>query len=164
MPLPQPPYSYRSDPAVPPAPATGVFTVMDAHCALCARGASWIARHDHGQLFSIVPLQSELGQALMRHYGLDPQDPASWLYVEDGIAYASLDAVIRVGRKLGGIWRLAASLLFLPRPLRDGLYRAVARNRYRIFGRADLCALPDPEVRKRLWPAPLAVWPRQGQS
>jgi predicted DCC family thiol-disulfide oxidoreductase YuxK len=33
----------------------------------------------------------------------------------------------------------------LPRPLRDGLYKVVARNRYRVFGKHESCMLPDPE-------------------
>ena len=61
---------------------------MDAHCALCARGAAWIARNDRLAEFKIVPLQSELGNALMIHYAMDPEDPTSWLYLEDGRAYA----------------------------------------------------------------------------
>lgn len=127
-----------------------MFTVMDAHCALCARGARWIARNDRAGAFTIIPVQSELGGALMRHYGLDPADPVSWLYVEHGRAFTSLDALIRVGRRLGGVWRGLVVLRLLPRAVQDPLYRLVARNRYRLFGRADLCALPDPQVQKRL--------------
>ncbi len=37
----------------------------------------------------------------------------------------------------------------VPRPLADMLYRAVARNRYRIFGRFDVCQLPPPGWRER---------------
>lgn len=123
---------------------------MDAHCALCARGATWIARHDRAQEFTIIPVQSELGSALMRHYGLDPTDPLSWLYLENGRAYSSLDALMRAGRRLGGVWKGLTILRILPAPLQDRLYAWVARNRYRMFGRADLCALPDPDVQKRL--------------
>lgn len=86
----------------------------------------------------------------MRHYGLDPADPISWLYLEDGRAYTSLDALVRVGRRLGRLWSCLSVLLILPRFLQDLLYRYVARNRYRFFGTADLCTLPDPEVKKRL--------------
>ncbi len=50
-------------------------------------------------------MQSALGRALLLHYDLDPDDPSSWLYVERGITFSSLDAVIRVGLQLGGIWR-----------------------------------------------------------
>lgn len=125
---------------------------MDAHCALCARGAKWIAHNDHNVEFKIVPSQSELGNALMRHFEMDPADPTSWLYLIDGHAYASLDALVNVGRRLGGVWNVLIALRVIPRGLRDILYRFVARNRYRWFGTADLCGLPDPQVKKRLFP------------
>lgn len=144
------PYSYRSDPAVRTFPDAGSTTVMDAHCGLCARGARWIAHNDRDHRFRIIPLQSELGHALTRHYGLDPSDPSSWLYLEDGRAYSSLDAVIRVGQRLGGKWHALSLLRVLPSGLQDLLYRAIARNRYRLSGKADLCMLPDDEIQRRL--------------
>ncbi|GHA56384.1 membrane protein [Amylibacter ulvae] len=128
----------------------GPFTVMDAHCSLCAKGAAWIARNDHVGAFRIIPIQSELGKSLLGHYGLDPDDPSSWLFVENGLAYHSLDALIRVGRRLGGVWNMLVLLRVLPKSLQNGLYNFVARNRYRFFGRADLCNMPDPAVKKRL--------------
>ncbi len=144
------PYSYRTDQSVPNFAETEVFTVMDAQCSLCARGAAWIARHDKAEEFTIIPMQSELGSALLRHYGMDPSDPTSWLYLEEGRAYSSLDAFIRTGARLGGIWKGLGVLRVLPTPVQDYLYRAVARNRYRVFGKADLCSLPNPDVQKRL--------------
>lgn len=143
-------FSWRSDPHIADFDDSGPVTVMDAHCALCARGAKWIARNDTDKAFRIIPLQSERGRALMRHYDMDADDPLGWLYLENGRAYSSLDATIRVARRLGGIWKSLALLRLMPRPLQDRLYRLVARNRYRWFGRADLCNLPDPEVRERL--------------
>ena len=95
-------------------------------------------------------MQSDVGRALLKHYGLNPADPVSWLYVEHGNAYTSLDAFIRVGVRLGGIWKGLYLLRILPVSLQDILYRLVARNRYNFFGTRDLCALPDPEVQKRL--------------
>lgn len=146
----QPVFSYRHDPNVPSFPDSGPVCVMDANCALCARGATWIAHHDKLAEFKIVPLQSDLGKALVIHYAMDPADPTSWLFLEDGRAYTSLDATMRVGLRLGGLWRVFGILHMLPRGLRDRLYRFVATNRYRWFGTDDLCALPDAEVQKRL--------------
>ena len=123
---------------------------MDAKCALCARGAAWIARNDSAEEFTIVPLQSPLGSALMTHYGMDPADPTSWLYLDEGRALTSLQAFIRVGQRLGGRWKAVAVLKILPKPLQDVLYRFVARNRYKLFGTADMCNLPDANVQKRL--------------
>nr|WP_322788868.1 DCC1-like thiol-disulfide oxidoreductase family protein [Aliiroseovarius halocynthiae] len=46
--------------------------------------------------------------------------------------------------------KLACVLRLLPKPIRDWLYQRVARNRYRLFGHRDMCALPDPTFQKRL--------------
>ncbi len=143
-------YSYSKDPDVPAFDDAGPRCVMDAHCALCAHGARWIARRDKRSEFRIIPLQSELGRALMVHYGMDPDDPISWLYLEDGNAFSSLRAFVRVARRIGGVWHVVRLLNLLPRAVQDPLYRFVARNRYRMFGRRDLCAMPDPNVQRRL--------------
>ena len=145
-------YSYRNDKSVPDFPDIGPVCVMDAQCALCAKGARWIARNDRSEEFRIFPVQSAVGQALLRHFVLNPEDPKSWLYLSEGQAYTSMDAVIRVGTRLGGRWRFLQLLRLLPRSLQDWLYGHVARNRYRFFGRTDMCSLPDAALQKRLWP------------
>ena len=73
------PYSYKADPKVPDFPDFETFSVMDASCALCAKGAKWISRGDKSGEWRIIPMQSDLGRALLVHYGLDPDDPTSWL-------------------------------------------------------------------------------------
>ncbi|MGB5344583.1 MAG: DCC1-like thiol-disulfide oxidoreductase family protein [Woeseia sp.] len=143
-------YSFLTDASVPKFVPPTHFTVMDATCGFCAKGAAWIAGNDQARKFRIIPMQSELGSALMRHYGLDPADPSSWLYVRKGEPFTSMDAVIRVGQDLGGIWRVLGALRILPNKVLDGLYGLIARNRYRLMGRTDLCEVADPEVQKRL--------------
>ena len=143
-------YSYRSDPSVPAFDDSGPVTVMDGECALCSFGARMIARFDAAQEFRICRAQSELGQALFSHYGLSHQDPESWLLLVDGHAYTSLDAMIRAGRRVGGLGNLLQPLRLLPRATQDWLYIKLARNRYRLFGRTDMCGIPDPALKARL--------------
>lgn len=145
----RPPGSYRDDPDVPDFDDSGPVAVMDGDCALCSRGARMIAALDREGVFRISTVQSATGGALVRHYGLDPADPETWLYLEGGQAWSGMEAIIRIGERLGGVGRAATALRILPRGLRAWLYRRIARNRYR-FGRSDMCTLPDPELRKRL--------------
>ena len=109
-----PPYSYRADPAVLTFDDRGPVVFVDGACALCSRSARIVARLDRTGEFRIAPVQGDLGRAVLAHYGLDANDPTSWLYLENGRAYASLDAVIRAGRRLGGLGWLAATLALLP--------------------------------------------------
>lgn len=145
----RPLYSYRDDPAVPRFDDGGPVAIMDGDCALCAGGARAIARFDRERVFRIGRTQSALGAALVRHYGLEPEDPETWLYLEDGRAWSGMEAIIRIGARLGGPGRLLGLMRVFPRAVREWLYRRVARNRY-LFGRADMRALRDAELRARL--------------
>lgn len=149
-PIAREPFSYRLDPAVPDFDDSGPVVFMDGDCALCSLGARVIARLDRRGEFRICPIKTDLGAAILAHYGLAPRDPATWLYLEDGKAHGSLDAMIAVGRRTGGVGRLLAPLRLLPLGLRNWLYRRIALNRYALFGRARLCELPDPGLRARL--------------
>ena len=146
---PRPPYSYREDPAVPRFDDRGPVAIMDGDCALCASGARVIAWLDRERVFRIGRTQSGIGGALVRHYGLEPEDPETWLYIEEGRAWSGMEAIIRIGARLGGLGRLLGIMRLCPRAEREWLYRRIAHNRYRL-GRTDMCASPDPEVRARL--------------
>ena len=144
------PYSYREDASVPEFDDAHVLAVMDGNCALCSFGARLISRFDRQDRVKIAPAQSKTGGAVMRHYGLDPDDPDSWLVVRDGKAVTSLDAMIEMGWIVGGPGWLLQPLRLLTAALKHWLYQRIARNRYALFGRTDLCALPDPKLRARL--------------
>ena len=68
----------------------------------------------------------------------------------DGAVFTQSDALVELARALGGTWRILAIAGLLPKSLRDVLYRWVARNRYRFMGESETCALPAPELSKRL--------------
>lgn len=148
--LDRPAYSYRTDPAVPQFDDSGPVVVMDGNCMLCSQGARIISRLDRQKAFRICPIQTPLGTALLAHYGLEPDDPESWLFLDAGRATASLQAITGIGRRLGGIGWGLAPLGILPLRLQDWLYRRIAFNRYRLFGRSDMCAMPDPALQARL--------------
>lgn len=126
------------------------IAVMDATCALCSFGARMIHRFDKSGDIRICPIQTERGKALLEKNDLDALDPDSWLFVEGDQVYHNFDAVIRVGVRCGGIGRILTVLKVIPRPVRNWLYYVIARNRYRFFGRGDMCALPDPTFQARL--------------
>lgn len=143
-------FSFRSDPSVPEFDDSVPIAVMDAECAICSWGAQMIHRLDRTGTVRICPVQSPLGAALLRHYGLRPDDPTSWLFLDDGQPHVDFEAVLHAGRRFGGWAHLTSVLRIVPKPMRNWLYQRLARNRYAVFGRADMCALPDPDFQKRL--------------
>jgi predicted DCC family thiol-disulfide oxidoreductase YuxK len=117
--------------------------VFDGVCVLCSRGLGFVLKHDKQQLYKFAAMQAQAGQALLGAHGLDPRNPSSFLLLEDGVAYAESEAVIRVLGSFGGSWRIAGALRLLPAVVRDSAYRWLARNRYRWFGKLDQCVIPS---------------------
>lgn len=128
----------------------GHVVFIDGSCALCSWSARVLAKADHAAIFKIATVQSALGRAVLAHYGMDPYDPASWLYLRRGEVLKGSDAIIAVAAHLRGTPALLRCLKFIPAPLREVGYRFVARHRYRLMGRTDVCALPDKALKERM--------------
>lgn len=126
-----------------------VVIVFDGVCALCNRWVRFLLRFDRRGRYRFAAMQGAQGSAMLRAHGLDPQDPMSFLLLDAQGAWTDTDAILRVLAGLGGAWRLAGVLRLVPRGWRDAAYRALARNRYRLFGRHDTCDLPAPEQAAR---------------
>ena len=134
----------------PPEPAAGdAIVVFDGVCALCSGWVGFLLRRDRARLFRFAAMQDNAGRQLLARHGLDPDDPMSFLLLDASGARTDSDAIIAVLERLGGGWRAARLLRLLPRRLRDPLYRRLARNRYRWFGRRETCYLPPAAERDR---------------
>jgi predicted DCC family thiol-disulfide oxidoreductase YuxK len=144
-------HSYRDDERVPHFDDARPLIVFDGVCVLCHGFARFVARHDQARQFRFATAQSELGQALFRHYGLNPIDFETNLLIADGDAYGRLGAFGQIMRRLGGLraW-VGHAVRLVPPVVGDPAYDVIARNRYRLFGRHDTCALPDASWRDRV--------------
>lgn len=71
------------------------------------------------------------------------------VFIRNGEYWLESDAALRLANELGGWWKISGLLRFIPRLLRDLVYRFIARNRYRIWGKSRLCYVPLPEWESR---------------
>jgi predicted DCC family thiol-disulfide oxidoreductase YuxK len=117
--------------------------LFDGVCTLCCGMTRWIIARDREAVFRFAPLQSEAGRRLLAAHDLPADELSTIVLIEGGDAYRRSDAAWRIAARLGGVWRLLAWLRVVPRPLRDAVYRFIARHRYRWFGRRDACMRPD---------------------
>lgn len=125
------------------------LVIFDGICNLCARSVTFILKHEADQRLRFVPLQSTAGSRLMRELGLDPEDAKSFVLLARGGAFVRSEAAVRVCGYFKWPWKALAALRVIPRPIRDRAYDLVARNRYRWFGRSEVCMVPTPDLRAR---------------
>ena len=125
----------------------------DGVCGLCDRTVQFVLKRDQARRIFFAPLQ---GETAKQRPDL-PADLRSIVFITNfGTAqervYFRSDAVLRILDLLSGIWRVVSWLRIIPRSLRDAIYDAVARRRYRWFGKFDNCRVPTPETRARFLP------------
>ncbi|MSP03049.1 MAG: DUF393 domain-containing protein [Acetobacteraceae bacterium] len=137
-------YSYRLDPSVPPFPDDRPIIIFDGMCVMCSGFARFILRVDRRARFRLLAAQSPVGEALYRHFGLDPFTYETNILLQDGRAWLKSEGSLRIFHQLGFPWCLASAARAIPLKARDWLYEIVARNRLRWFGARLVCFRPDP--------------------
>jgi predicted DCC family thiol-disulfide oxidoreductase YuxK len=128
---------------------TAPIWLYDGVCVLCSGAVQYVLRHERDHAMRFVAIQSAEGRALATLHGIDPDDPDTFLFIEDGIAHAKSDGALALFRHVSGLARFIGLARMIPGPLRDALYDVIARNRYRIFGKRAACLIPDAELRGR---------------
>lgn len=129
--------------------------LYDGVCGLCNRLVQFLLKHDRDGRLQFASLQSDFADKVLSRHGLNAKDLDTVHVVEnydqpDERVLQRSDAILRAGRELGGFWGASSSVAkVVPRPLRDLVYRFVATNRYRVFGKYDSCMLPDVNQRSR---------------
>lgn len=123
--------------------------LFDGVCNLCNRSVQFVIRHDPDARFHFASLQSSTGQAVCTRFGMADQQLDSFVLIDRGKAYTQSSAALRVSKYLSGGWKLLYTFLIVPPFIRDAVYRWIARNRYRWFGKREACMIPSPELRHR---------------
>jgi predicted DCC family thiol-disulfide oxidoreductase YuxK len=122
---------------------------FDGDCNLCNGFVQWVIRNDQKQRIKFANLQSGFAKRIAIDHQLDPDSYDSIFYWREGKLYLRSEAILKLAKDLGGIYRLAAIGYVIPRRIRDQVYNLIASQRYRILGRPSQCLLPTPELKKR---------------
>jgi predicted DCC family thiol-disulfide oxidoreductase YuxK len=123
--------------------------LFDGVCNFCNGSVNFIIERDKAGYFKFAPLQSEIGEKLLKENRVDKAETDSVILIEDGTVYTHSTAALRIARKLEGRWSWFRHLTVVPRFIRDGFYKLFAKYRYKMFGKQEACMLPTPEIRSR---------------
>lgn len=144
------PYSYRSDPSVPPFDDGTPLIIFDGLCVLCSSGVRFMLERDPKGTSRFATIQTSLPQALYRHFGLDPDRFDTFMVLAEGRPRIKWAGVLAAARTMPAPWRwLAGFGRMVPDFLGDRFYDWVRRNRIAWFGARADCLMPDAAQERR---------------
>ncbi len=121
--------------------------LFDGVCNLCNNAVQTIIKNDKKNVFVFAALQSEMGNTIVKHLGIDTITVDSIILYEPGIAYyIKSTAALKIAKEFSGAWKLLRLCFVFPERFRDVIYDFIARNRYQWFGKKDQCMIPTPEL------------------
>lgn len=124
--------------------------LFDGVCNLCNESVLKIIRYDNKDIFRFVSLQSDFGQQITNHLGIDTSTIDSVILYEPGVSYEiKSTAALNIMFEFGGIWKLTSVFGYLPEGFRNFIYDYIARNRYKWFGKKEQCMIPTPELKSK---------------
>ena len=123
--------------------------LFDGVCNFCNSTVNFVIERDKKSIIKFAALQSDAGQQLLKQFNLPTSQFNSFIYIEDGKIFTQSTAALRVCKNLSALWPLMYGFIIVPKFIRDAIYKWMAKNRYKWFGKKDQCMIPSPEVRSR---------------
>lgn len=123
--------------------------LFDGVCNFCNASINFVIDRDKKGVFKFAALQSDIGQEILKKYGLKQTNFDSIILEKEGKIYQKSDAALEIVRNMDGLWKVFYIFKIIPSFLRNPVYNLIAKNRYRIFGRTDACRIPTPELKAR---------------
>jgi predicted DCC family thiol-disulfide oxidoreductase YuxK len=114
--------------------------LFDGICNLCNGTVDFLMKKDRKKQFRFVALQSETGKMLVQKFKIPPATE-SVIAIKENKVYQESDAAIEIAGMLPFPWKLGKVLKVIPKKLRDYIYRVIAKNRYKWFGKTESCRI-----------------------
>jgi len=127
----------------------GPVVVFDGVCNLCEDSVAFIIARDPEAKFKFVSAQSAIGKEIQECYGLDALKDETVILIKDGEVFTHSDAGLEIAKDLDGPWQLMRYAKAVQRSVRNRVYSTIAKNRYKWFGKKNVCMLPSSEIKAR---------------
>lgn len=118
------------------------IVLFDGVCNLCNGWVKFLfSKNPSGSLY-YTSLQSETAIQLLQNAPNFRNDLQSIVYIENSSFFFQSTAILRMLRHLKFPWNQLYIFTIIPSFFRDAIYKLIANNRYRTFGKLDYCSLP----------------------
>jgi predicted DCC family thiol-disulfide oxidoreductase YuxK len=131
-------------------PENKQIILFDGVCNFCDASVQFVIKHNKKDIFRFVALQSDLGQEIIQHIGIQSKNIDSVILFVPGVAYYyKSNAVLEIAKNLGVFFHFGTIFKIIPTAVRNVLYDYIAKNRYAWYGKKESCMVPTPELKAK---------------
>jgi predicted DCC family thiol-disulfide oxidoreductase YuxK len=113
--------------------------LFDGECSLCSSSVGFLIKYNQSGNLNFASLQSEIGSKVLKLAGKTLKQNDTLFLIQDNILYGYSTAALKITGNLCLPWRLLGIFILVPVIIRDYIYKIIAGNRYKWFGRESFC-------------------------
>lgn len=117
--------------------------LFDGECSFCNSSVKFVFKKDKNAYFKFTSLQSDVGRLILDKFNKLNEKIDTVILYENQKLYTKSTAALRIARKLKNGWKLLYMFIIIPRFLRDVVYDFIAKHRYKIVPKKEVCEIPD---------------------
>ena len=132
-------------------PTDKQLILFDGVCNLCNSSVLYVIKRDKKDKFLFAPLQSDIGKTIINKFQIDTDNTDSILLYNpknESLSYKS-SAALHVAKQLGFPINILSVFLIVPTFISNWVYDYIAKNRYKWYGKKDVCMIPTPELKSK---------------
>jgi predicted DCC family thiol-disulfide oxidoreductase YuxK len=120
---------------------------FDGVCNFCNTTVDRIWMNNPRRDIYYSSLQSDFAKVFLKKHGVDANDLDTVIFYSNNRIYTRSSAILEIAKHLGGIYKILPVFSIVPPFLRDAVYKLIAKNRYKFFGKKESCRIPTAEER-----------------
>ncbi len=126
------------------------IVVYDGQCFLCHRAIQLMFNQDKNNVIRFLRIQDDSAKQLFKKLNYDFEKDETVFLILNGTYFTHTDVTIEISRFLKMPYRLLSVIKIVPSNIRNFVYRWIAKNRYRWFGKSASCILMTKEMQEKL--------------
>jgi len=120
---------------------TKKIILFDGSCALCNKFIVFVAKNDTKDCFRFMSLQDKRTPSIINLNTTHSQHFNSIVLIDKNNIKSKSNAILSILIMMPFPYNLSIIIYIIPKIIRDAVYRTIAKNRYKTFGKTDYCSI-----------------------
>lgn len=126
--------------------------LFDGVCNLCNSSVQFVLKYDKKNRFLFTSLQSDAAKELLLQYKVNKKiiyDLNSIVLLKNDSVYVESDAILHIIKEFNYPLKIMYYFKYIPKIIRDFIYKIISKNRYKWFGKRDKCMMPSEAIKNK---------------
>ena len=120
-----------------------IIVLFDGVCNMCVWSVRFIINRDVNDKFRLASIQSEAGKKIISDNKIDTVKNDSIIVIDQNVIRYRSSAALFTLLHLKTLLKVLLVFYIIPSPIRDLIYRLMAKIRHVFFGKRKKCILPN---------------------